>query len=63
MGGVGVSCCVTYGEVVFILLLVRDEVWGGGVGVWLFRQWGGHLCVTPCELKGAFFLVILVVER
>ena len=25
------------------------------VGVWLFWQWGGHLCVTPCELKGACF--------
>ena len=34
----------------------------GWVGVWLFWQWGGHLCVTPCELTGGFFLVILVVE-
>ena len=39
----------------------------GGVGVWLFWQWGGHLCVTPCELKGACegwgFLFLLAVER
>ena len=37
---------------------------GGGVDVWLFWQWGGHLCVTPCELKGGlfFFVLILVVE-
>ena len=28
---------------------------GGVVGVWLFWQLGGHLCVTPCDLKGVFF--------
>ena len=26
-----------------------------GVGVWLFWQSGGHLSVTPCELKGGCF--------
>ena len=36
---------------------------GGVVCVWLFWQLGGHLCVTPCDLKGGFFfVVILVVE-
>ena len=28
---------------------------GGEVGVCLFWQFGGHLCVNPCELKGGFF--------
>ena len=31
---------------------------GGVVGVWLFWQWGGHLCVTPCELKGGLFFLL-----
>ena len=30
---------------------------GGVVGVLLFWQLGGHLCVTPCDLQGGFFLL------